>query len=251
MFTVRFGKVFVLGIFLALPVLAASPKASPATAQAATKSGPLTALEVRQAEKRLADLGYWSAGSGRLDGRMDEVFRGALIAFQKIDGRKATGQLTRRDLTALARAVPPLPRETGPAHIEVDLGRQVLFFVDDQGKVAHILPVSSGSGKNFHEAGYPETHAVTPCGHLEVFEKEAGWKKSPLGEMFNPLYIVGGIAIHGSLDVPAYPASHGCIRVPMFAAHQLPKMVPLKTPVLVYGCRDEAAPVPVLATAAR
>ncbi len=246
MFTVRFGKVFVLGILLSVPVLAASPKALPVPRT--TQSGPPTALEVRQAEKRLADLGYWS---GPLDGRMDEVFRGALIAFQKIDGRKATGQLTRRDLTALARAVPPLPRETGPAHIEVDLGRQVLFFVDDQGKVAHILPVSSGSGKNFHEAGYPETHAVTPCGHLEVFEKAAGWKKSPLGEMFNPLYVVGGIAIHGSLDVPAYPASHGCIRVPMFAAHQLPQMVPLKTPVLVYGCRDEAAPVPVLATAAR
>jgi hypothetical protein len=182
---------------------------------------------------------------------MDEVSRGAILAFQKVDGRKATGQLTRRDLAALAHAVPPLPRETGPAHIEVDLGRQVLFFVDDQGKVAHILPVSSGSGKNFHEAGYPETHAVTPCGHLEVFEKAAGWKKSPLGEMFNPLYIVGGIAIHGSLDVPAYPASHGCIRVPMFAAHQLPKMVPMKTPVLVYGCRDEALPVPVMASAGR
>jgi lipoprotein-anchoring transpeptidase ErfK/SrfK len=253
MFTVRKSRRPGLGILLvALAILfALAGPALAASKPEKTKSGPLTAVETRQAEQRLADLGYWSAGSGPIDGRMDEVFRGALIAFQKIDGRKATGQLTRRDLTALARAVPPLPRETGPAHIEVDLGRQVLFFVNDQGKVAHILPVSSGSGKNFHEAGYPETHAVTPCGHLEVFEKDVGWKKSPLGEMFNPLYIVGGIAIHGSLDVPAYPASHGCIRVPMFAAHQLPKMVPLKTPVLVYGCRDEAAPVPVLASAAR
>ena len=41
--------------------------------------------------------------------------------------------------------------------------------------------------------------------------------------MYNPLYIVGGIAIHGSLDVPAYPASHGCIRVPMFASQRLPR----------------------------
>ncbi len=205
---------------------------------------------MRQAEQRLADLGYWV---GPVDGRIDEASRAGVIAFQKVDGRKATGQLTRRDFYALARAVPPLPRETGAAHIEVDLGRQVLFFVDDRGKVAHILPVSSGSGKTFHEAGYPETHAVTPCGHLEVFGKAAGWKKSPLGEMFNPLYIVGGIAIHGSLDVPAHPASHGCIRVPMFASHQLPKMVALKTPVLVYGCRDEAPPVPpapILASAA-
>jgi len=208
----------------------------------------LTTAEIRQAEERLAALGYWT---GPIDGRWDEVSRQALIAFQKIDGRKATGQPTRRDLTALTRAVPPLPRETGPAHVEVDLARQVLFLVDATGRVAHILPVSSGSGRTFHEKGYPETHALTPCGHLEVFSKAAGWKTSPLGEMFNPLYIVGGIAIHGSLDVPAYPASHGCIRVPMFASHQLPKMVPLKTPVLVYGCKDEAPlPLPVLAASA-
>jgi len=215
----------------------------------AEKAEPLTTAEVRQVEGRLAALGYWT---GPVDGRWDEVSRQALIAFQKIDGRKATGQPTRRDLAALARAVPPLPRETGPAHVEVDLARQVLFFVDATGRVAHILPVSSGSGKTFHEKGYPETHALTPCGHLEVFSKAAGWKTSPLGEMFNPLYIVGGIAIHGSLDVPAYPASHGCIRVPMFASHQLPKMVPMKTPVLVYGCKDETPLLlpPVLAASA-
>jgi N-acetylmuramoyl-L-alanine amidase len=215
----------VAGLFLAIgitlttgaPPVSAALAAS--AAKAVEKNGSLGPAEIRQAEERLAALGYWT---GPIDGRLDEVSRAALIAFQKIDGRKATGQLTRRDLAALARAVPPLPRETGPAHLEVDLGRQVLFYVDDQGKVAHVLPVSSGSGKTFHEKGYPETHAVTPCGHLEVFSKAAGWKTSPLGEMFNPLYIVGGIAIHGSLDVPAHPASHGCIRVPMFASHQLP-----------------------------
>jgi lipoprotein-anchoring transpeptidase ErfK/SrfK len=252
-----------LGLAIAFTLIALTPALAAVTKQVATatkpvtrpttrpagKSGPLTPAEMRQAEERLAALGYWSGPDDRRDGRdgrMDEVFRGAIIAFQKVDGRKATGQLTRRDLDALTRAVPPLPRETGPAHIEVDLGRQVLFFVDERGKVAHILPVSSGSGKNFHEAGYPETHAVTPCGHLEVFGKAAGWKKSPLGEMFNPLYIVGGIAIHGSRDVPAYPASHGCIRVPMFAANKLPQMVPMKTPVLVYGCREETLPLPQL-----
>ena len=136
--------------------------------------------------------------------------------------------------------MPPLPREqTAGRHVEVDLTRQVLFLVDDDGKVANILPVSSGSGKTFHEKGYPETHAVTPCGHLAVYSKASGWKKSPLGEMYNPLYIVGGIAIHGSEDVPPHPASHGCIRIPMFASRLLPRMVAVGTPVYVYGCRDE------------
>ena len=57
--------------------------------------------------------------------------------------------------------------------------------------------------------------------------------------MHNPLYIVGGIAIHGSEDMRTYPASHGCIRIPMFASYRLPKMVPKGTPVFVYGCKGE------------
>ncbi|HEX4963191.1 MAG TPA: L,D-transpeptidase family protein [Thermoanaerobaculia bacterium] len=220
-------RLVVLAVLVAaaLPLRAASPNQK-----------PLTKPEILQAEKRLADLGFWT---GPIDGVWDGVSRNALIAFQKLQHAKATGQLTRAEINALFRSAPPRPRELGGPHIEVDLARQVLFLVDGEGKVGNVLPISSGSGKTFHEKGYPETHAVTPCGHLEVFATAAGWKTSPLGEMYNPLYIVGGIAIHGSLDVPAYPASHGCIRVPMFAAQRLPRMVPKGTPVFVYGCKDE------------
>ncbi len=211
---------------LALPVQAAGP---------ASKS-LLAKSEVRAAEQRLATLGYWT---GPIDGVWDAVSRQGLIAFQKVEHAKATGALTRAEYNALFMAAPPRPREMSGPHIEVDLARQVLFLVDGEGKVGNILPVSSGSGKTFHQNGYPETHAITPCGHLEVFSTAAGWKTSPLGEMYNPLYIVGGIAIHGSLSVPAYPASHGCIRVPMFASERLPRMVPKGTRVFVYGCKDE------------
>ena len=100
------------------------------------------------------------------------------------------------------------------------------------------MPISSGNGKRFKERGYPETEAITPCARLEVYKKVTGWRKSPLGEMFNPLYVVGGIAIHGSADVPPYPASHGCIRIPLYAAAVLPQMVPVGTPVLVHGCAE-------------
>jgi hypothetical protein len=205
---------------------------------AAAASKSLTKSDVRQAEQWLADLGFWT---GPIDGVWDGASRHALVAFQKVQRAKATGQLTRAEWNALSVAMPPRPRHAEGPHIEVDIARQVLFLVDAEGKVANILPISSGSGKNFHENGYPETHAVTPCGHLEVFSKASGWKKSPLGEMHNPMYIVGGIAIHGSQDVPAYPASHGCIRIPMFASNVLPKMVPKGTPVYVYGCKEEVA----------
>jgi len=217
---------------------------SPAVAAAkpAPAKQPLTSSEIRQAEQKLKDLGYWT---GPIDGTWDATDRQALIAFQKVSGAKPTGTLTRAEYNALTRAVPPLPREPKSGrHVEVDIARQVLFLVDADGRVANILPISSGSGKNFHEKGYPETHAITPCGHLEIFSKAAGWKKSPLGEMYNPLYIVGGIAIHGSEDMRTYPASHGCIRIPMFASRLLPRMVDKGTPVFVYGCKEEA-PQPV------
>jgi peptidoglycan hydrolase-like protein with peptidoglycan-binding domain len=217
---------------VAKPVLKPTPKPA---ARAVPQEAALTRADIRQAEQRLADLGYWT---GPIDGVWDDVSRHALVAFQKVQHAKATGRLTRAEVNALSVAAPPRPRELGQ-HIEVDLARQVLFLVDAEGKVGNILPISSGSGKTFHQNGYPETHAVTPCGHLEVFSKASGWKTSPLGEMYNPLYIVGGIAIHGSRDVPAYPASHGCIRVPMFASERLPRMVPKGTPVFVYGCKDD------------
>ena len=204
----------------------------------------LSKAEILQAERRLADLGYWT---GPVDGVWDAATRHALVAFQKVERARATGKLTRAEwnaLTMVDRPGVPTPKATGFRHIEVDLARQILFLVDDDGKVGNILPISSGSGKRFYENGYPETRAVTPCGRLEVYSKISGWKKSPLGEMHNPMYIVGGIAIHGSEDVPPYPASHGCIRIPMFASHRLPKMIPVGTPVHVYGCEEKTQTAP-------
>lgn len=209
----------------------------------AVAGSKLTREEIRIAEKRLAELGYWA---GPADGVWDAASRHALIAFQKVDGARGTGVLTRAEFNALTNTLKgvPVPRLRDAAHIEIDLSRQILFLVDADGKVANILPVSSGSGKRFHENGYPETLAVTPCGRLEVYSKMSGWKTSPLGQMHNPMYIVGGIAIHGSEDVPPYPASHGCIRIPMFASSRLPGMIPVGTPVLVYGCQEEIAAIP-------
>ena len=212
------------------------------SAAAASSNPVLSKAEIKQAEQWLKNLGYWT---GPVDGVWDGSTRHALVAFQKLQGARATGRLTRAEYNALSVASPHRPKEiSGGMHIEVDIGRQVLFLVDGEGKVGNILPISSGTGKRFKEAGYPEALAVTPCARLEVYQKVAGWRKSPLGEMHNPLYIVGGIAIHGSTDVPAYPASHGCIRVPMYASQLLPKMVPMGTPVYVYGCKEEAGTAP-------
>jgi hypothetical protein len=79
-------------------------------------------------------------------------------------------------------------------------------------------------------------------GSFAVYTQARGWQKSPLGRLYNPLYFNGGIAIHGSQSVPASPASHGCVRIPMAAAEWFPRRVTLGTPVYVAGNGTIPAP---------
>lgn len=190
----------------------------------------LSAEEIREAERRLSDLGYWT---GPVDGVLDVGSRHALVAFQKVEGRQRTAKLTADELQALRTANRPPSLESGYAHIEVDLSRQVLFAVDVSGSVSKILPVSTGTGKLFTSEGKTR-RAVTPSGRFTISHKIFGWRRSPLGLLYYPNYIVGGIAIHGNPLVPVYPGSHGCIRIPMFAANEFSKIHPVGTVVVIY-----------------
>jgi len=186
--------------------------------------------EILAAEKRLSDLGYWT---GAVDGTLDSGSRHALIAFQKVEGRKRTGKLTRAELQSLLSAQRPLPKYSGYPHVEIDLNRQVLFIVDTTGTITHILPVCTGNEKTYMDHG--EIHrAHTPRGRFRVLRKIAGWRLSSLGLLYYPNYICNGIAIHGSLAMAVYPASHGCIRIPMFASKELSELTPVGTEVIVY-----------------
>ncbi len=130
-------------------------------------------------------------------------------------------------------------------HIEVDLARQVLFLVDAEGKVGNILPISSGQRQAFLRERLPGDPAPSrPAAAWRSSRRSRAGRRARSGEMHNPMYIVGGIAIHGSEDVPAYPASHGCIRIPMFASHRLPKMIPKGTPVTSTAARKRRLPPP-------
>lgn len=195
----------------------------------------VTPTIIAEAQQRLLDLGYWI---GQADGKWGESSRHGLIAFQKVERRARTGRLTPGELEVLRSANRPKPRERGDPHIEVDLARQVLFVVDAAGAVSKILPISSGNGKMFKIEGEVEK-AVTPVGRFRVYRKLEGWRKSPLGLLYYPSYILGGIAIHGNPSVPAKPASHGCIRIPMFAAEKFSDMTPIGTQVIVH---DDPAP---------
>jgi lipoprotein-anchoring transpeptidase ErfK/SrfK len=117
--------------------------------------------------------------------------------------------------------------------IDVDLSKQMLSVYDGSGKVTKVLPISSGSGKFYVSEG-EKRKAVTPTGRFRAYRKIPGWRKSPLGLMYYPVYIVGGVAIHGSPSVPRRPASHGCIRIPMSAAVAFFNSTPIGTEVVVH-----------------
>jgi peptidoglycan hydrolase-like protein with peptidoglycan-binding domain len=189
---------------------------------------PLTKVQVREAERRLSDLGYWT---GAVDGRFDAVSRSALISFQKWEGRPTTARLTLEELEAIRSGAMPISRDGRYEHVEVDIDRQVLLIVDDKGAV-RVLPVSTGTDKPFVYEGETSI-AYTPRGRFVVYDKTMGWEDNLPG-MYYPNYISGGIAIHGSYSVPALPASHGCIRIPVFAAREVSKLLKLGTIVLVY-----------------
>jgi len=188
----------------------------------------LTPVQVREAERRLSELGYWT---GLVDGRFDAASRAALISFQKWEGRPITGRLTIAEIDALRVSSMPTPRDGEYEHAEVDIDRQVLLLVDDKGRV-RVLPVSTGTDKEFVWDGETSI-AYTPRGRFVVYDKTVGWEDNLLG-MYYPNYISGGIAIHGSYSVPVGPASHGCIRIPVFAAREVSKLLKLGTIVLVY-----------------
>ena len=198
------------------------------------KQRPLTRAELKQAEAKLAEMGY---GPGRVDGVIDEATHKAVEVFQKWEGRKSNGQLTRKEFDAIMDATAPEARDAGYRHVEVDLDRQVLLLTDENGAVTRMLPVSTGSNKQYNEKGLRGL-AYTPTGRFRIYAKIAGWRKSPLGLLYYPNYFSDGLAIHGAPSVPDAPESHGCIRIPMWSAIEMSKALPVGTIVLIYDSQS-------------
>jgi len=222
------SKEIALTLLLTLTLLLSIPTNSSADTNAQTRkvrsprphTPALSRVEIKDANGRLAEMGY---GAGRT----------AVIAFQKYEGRKVTGQLSREDIAAIMNATTPQAKDPGYKHVEVDLDRQVLLSTDDSGAVKKVLPVSTGSDKQYHEKGMSGL-AYTPRGRFRIYAKISGWRKSPLGLLYYPNYFSDGLAIHGNSSVPDSPQSHGCIRVPNSAAIALYKQMPVGTIVLIY-----------------
>ncbi len=167
---------------------------------------------VLQLERRLAELHY----AVEVDGVYGDDDVEAIYAFQKVNGLPRTGSADAALWRGLLQAQVPRARYPGD-HIEVDKARQVLFVVHG-GKVALVVAVSTGATGN------------TPLGLWHVYRKVGGFD----WVLYYPNYFLRGFAVHGYPDVPPYPASHGCVRIPMWVATRIYGQIALGTSIYIY-----------------
>jgi lipoprotein-anchoring transpeptidase ErfK/SrfK len=213
----------------------ATPIAVPAAGLGVGAHGPAV-LAINQ---RLAQLRY---DPGLVDDRFGYGTYYAIVAFEKVHSMPRNGRVTPQVAAAMVTDGLPAAMVAGaePTRAEIDLTRQVLFFWQNS-RLARILPVSSGFGGHYCGDDGSCGIAVTPVGSYRATSKIRGPHKSPLGELWDPVFFNQGIAIHGEPAVPVVPASHGCVRIPMQDSVWMYNQLALGTPVYV---RD-ATHVPV------
>lgn len=223
-----------------------TPSASPGGTPEATPTSRPTLRpgakgeEVRALQERLTELSY---DPGKVDGKYGPATQMAVWAFQKVNRIKPSSTVGARFWSALDAPRTPgaVSRRRERDRVDIDLRRQLLV-VHKAGRVVLISHISSGSGEYYCARDFGSDtprcrYAVTSIGDFRTGRRVEGWDPSPLGQLYNPVYFNGGIAVHGYPSVPRYPASHGCVRVPMSTSERFQKLVGTGVPVHVRRSR--------------
>jgi hypothetical protein len=146
----------------------------------------------------------------------------ALLAFRKVNGFRRNGTLSRYILRILidgkGRFRPKYPGHG--RHVEADISRQVLALINPGGQVYRVYHTSSG-----------KRSTPTVLGSYRFYRKSFGTNAHG---MVHSSYFIRGYAIHGYASVPAYNASHGCLRVPIPSAYFIFRWVRIGQRIDVY-----------------
>lgn len=201
------------------------------------ESGP----EAARVQERLLELGFWL---DVVDGLYGHVTRQAVMAFQKYWALPATGTVDEATAAALTTTTERARGVSETGHlVEVDKARQLLFIVK-HGHTVWTVNASTGTEVPYEVQNKKDPtkiergDSITPAGWFATNrEREQGWWEGDLGEIYRPKYFRGGVAVHGSLSIPNYPASRGCVRVSVAAMDMIwdTGLVPLRTQVWVHG----------------
>ncbi len=197
-----------------------SQKLSPASAQATVKlKSPSLAVgstgpHVTALVRRLHDLGYVtpSLNTRRFNSHVGD----SVLAFHKYHRMTRSYSVSAATWRKLAKAKPVKAKyRTKGTHIEVDKTRQILMVVKN-GKPLGAFHVSTGATGN------------TPVGRFKVYQRGGSY-------LYRFMAFKGNFGIHGYSPVPAFPASHGCVREPMWIANWTWKNTKKGTVVRIYN----------------
>jgi N-acetylmuramoyl-L-alanine amidase len=131
----------------------------------------------------------------------------SVMAFQKAYGLSRTYVFNTACWRKIDGARLIRPRHASPAtHLEVDKGRQIAMVVKG-GKPYGIICVSTGATGN------------TPEGTFHIQQKHPFTTSGFGGILVRTMGFIGNFAMHGYAPVPPYPASHGCVREPIWACY--------------------------------
>jgi lipoprotein-anchoring transpeptidase ErfK/SrfK len=187
----------------------------------ATRGEKGYSYSVRGVQLRLWTLGFLDRSS--VTGSQDYLLEQALLAFQGWHGLARTGTVTGETQLELFRSRPPRPatHRSGP-RLEIYRDKGVLLLIEGN-EVRRAVHTSTGA------------YGGTPSGSYRVYRKELlSWSVPFSVWMPFASYFVGGIAMHEYPDVPSYPASHGCVRLPEGEAERVFEFARLGTPVHVF-----------------
>lgn len=183
-------------------------------------------------EARMKELHF---DPGHVDDYFDQDTQYAVTTVQKYFGLPRTGVIdTGVDFALTHFRYSPAEPKSEPDRVEIDLDRQVLTLYKNW-QPQLLTTTSTGSGEHFCGGVDGCQYAITPTGHFHFYELHHGWQKGKLGSMWNPYYFNGSDAVHGLESVPAYPASHGCARIPMHIADYFYTLVHDGMSVFVVG----------------
>jgi peptidoglycan hydrolase-like protein with peptidoglycan-binding domain len=220
------------------PAPVASPSAaSPSPSPSRSATPPRTSLvrgdsgpKVLALQTRLSELGYWL---GEPDGSFGSLTQQAVFALQKAAGIRRDGVVGPRTRRALEAGVRPTVTLSGDG-VEIVLDRQLLVVVRG-GRAQTILNTSTGNGEVYTSTAGNRAVAVTPRGSFEVYRGVDGPVTNSLGELYRPRFFLRGYAVHGSPNIPPWPASHGCARVSNAAIDMIwaADLMPIGSRVLV------------------
>jgi len=202
----------------ATPQQAAFAAASKRLIVARFAAGPGSrGIKVRLLQRGLRRLGFAVPVSGGYGGGTAR----AVLAYRKTNNmRRTTGASAKIFSRVFRRRGGFRARFPGAGyHVEFDWSRQVLAFLRG-GRPVAVYHSSSGA---------PATPTV--FGRFRFYRKQPGTNSKG---MVHSNYFIRGYAIHGYKSVPTYPASHGCLRVPIANAKAIDGRIRLGQTIFVY-----------------